>query len=129
MAVLLDTCALLWWLSGERTQLSDKAFSAINTTPANNLLLSSATMHELAIKSARGLLQLPEWRDLQIALDELGLRILPITARRIAFYTQCAQSPHKDPFDRMIAAQALEHSASVITCDNQFAQFNVEVLW
>lgn len=128
MIVLLDTCALLWLLA-DSEQLSPAARQAIESAEIDGLLVSSGTLHEIAIKASKGLLTLPTWTELQQALDQLGARILPVTPRTLFYYAQCAKAEHKDPFDRLIAAQALEHGACVITCDSQFVQFEVPLIW
>lgn len=128
MMLLLDTCALVWWLQDDR-QLSRRARDVIIQAPFGALMISSASLHEMAIKASKGALTLPPARDVQKALEASDIRILPITPRSLERYVECATAEHKDPFDRMIAAQALEHGAAVITCDLQFRQFNVELVW
>lgn len=128
MMLLLDTCALIWWLQDDQ-QLSKRARHSITQAPFGALSISSATLHEMAIKASKGTLTLPPAHDMQKALEASDIRILPITTRSLERYVEFATIEHKDPFDRMIAAQALEHGAAVITCDLQFHQFNVELVW
>lgn len=124
--MILDTCALLWLASGNK-KLSRSALKEINAAAA--VYLSAISGFEIAIKVARGKLRLPhppqEWME-QVA-EHHGLAILPL---ELAVCVTAAQLPpiHPDPCDRFIIATARLHDLTVVTRDEQFAQYGVAVL-
>src|SRR5947209_15871310 len=99
------------------TKLSGPATAAL-TDPANELLLSAATIWELAIKIGQKklTLSLPYRKWMEKAVTDLGLDLLPIT---VEYAERQAALPahHKDPFDRMIIAQALAEGVAVVCSD------------
>jgi PIN domain nuclease of toxin-antitoxin system len=126
--LLVDSHALLWALD-DPTKLSRSATIALQD-PANDLLLSAATVWELAIKIGTGKLTLSlpyrQWMDKAIA--DLQLAILPVTveyAERLIALT----NHHKDPFDRLIIAQALVEGVSIVCADTVFDAYGVSRLW
>jgi PIN domain nuclease of toxin-antitoxin system len=128
MNILLDTHAFLWFIAGS-DELSDKARELIEDEN-NRIFLSAASLWEMAIKVSLGKLTLSEPFETlipeQLALN--GLEILDIT---IAHTTQVANLPfhHRDPFDRLIIAQALEEQLPVISVDNAFDEYGVTRIW
>jgi PIN domain nuclease of toxin-antitoxin system len=128
LRLLLDTHALIWAMD-DTTQLSGPATTALQD-PANDLLLSAATVWELAIKIGQGKLTLSlpyrQWMDKAIA--DLGLGILPIT---VEYAERQAGLPpyHKDPFDRLIIAQALVEGVPVVCADSAFDAYGITRLW
>jgi PIN domain nuclease of toxin-antitoxin system len=98
--------------------------------PSNDLLLSAATVWELAIKIGQGKLTLSlpyrQWMDQVIA--DLELTILPIT---VEYAERQAHLPthHKDPFDRLIIAQALVEGLPVVCADPVFDGYGVSRVW
>ncbi len=128
MNILLDTHAFLWFIAGS-DELSDKARELIEDEN-NRIFLSAASLWEMAIKVSLGKLTLSEPFETlipeQLALN--GLEILDIT---IAHTTQVASLPfhHRDPFDRLIIAQALEEQLPVISVDNAFDEYGVTRIW
>ena len=123
MILLLDAHALLWWL-GADPGLKDDARAAI-ADPANEVLVSVASIWELEIKRAAGKLRPPE--SLLDAVDAEGMLALPITGRDA---TEAAALPmhHRDPFDRMLVAQAMRLDATIVTRDPAFDAYDVDVL-
>ena len=123
MILLLDAHALVWWLDHDTTLLP-AAQSAIRD-PSNDVLVSAATIWELAIKRAAGKIRLPG--DLTDALDRVGISSTPVLA---ADGEAAAALPmhHRDPFDRMVIAQARRIGAVVVTRDEAFARYKVDVL-
>ncbi|HJR24069.1 MAG TPA: type II toxin-antitoxin system VapC family toxin [Acidimicrobiales bacterium] len=122
MNLLLDTHALLWWLAG--VELSDEAAAAIGD-PDNLVAVSAATVWEASIKAALGKLELPE--PIGTAIVEDGLEPLPITlehAERVALLPP----HHRDPFDRMLIAQAQVEGLVIVTRDPGFGAYDVTVL-
>jgi PIN domain nuclease of toxin-antitoxin system len=128
MRLLLDSHALIWYVDQDHL-LTALAHAAI-TDPANDLLLSAATVWELAIKTGQKKLTLSlpyrQWMDKAIA--DLGLSILPVT---VVYAERQANLPphHKDPFDRLIIAQALVEGITVVCADPAFDAYGVTRLW
>lgn len=128
MRLLLDTHTLLWWVADE-ARLSRRALAAI-ATPGNECLVSAATAWELAIKVSLGKLsvdgELPRFLSEQLAVNRF--RALPV---EVAHAVRVAQLPfhHRDPFDRLLAAQALEEGAAVVSADAVFSRYGVKRVW
>ena len=114
MILLLDANALVWWLTADPT-LSDGARSAIRDD-RNDVLVSAATVWELAIKRANRKLRLAE--NLSEAIERAGFKGLRVTS---ADAEAAAALPlhHRDPFDRMVVAHALGLDATVVSRDAQ----------
>lgn len=128
MRVLLDTHALLWWLFDD-LQLSNPAREVIKSID-NQVFASSASAWEIATKHRLG--KLPEAEEASRNLPELlrAARIdaLPITVEH-AIAAGSLASPHRDPFDRMLIAQAMIEKMAIVTSDSEFAQFDVKIIW
>jgi PIN domain nuclease of toxin-antitoxin system len=109
--VLIDAHALLWWMSGSK-ELSAPA-SQVIADPANDALISAAMIWEIEIKRNRGKLRTPPG-----ILDALEARIslLPITGED-AVAAAGLPPHHRDPFDRMLVAQALRLDATIVSRD------------
>ena len=124
--LLLDTCALLWLASGGRA-LSEKARSLIED--AQVLYVSPVTAWEIAVKTAKGKIQLPlsprEWFDAVVRLYDIT--VLKLTADDIL---KSAELPwlHKDPADRFIIATALKNGFMVVTADGNFGKYGVKTV-
>ena len=123
MRLLLDAHALLWWLADDPT-LEAGARSLI-ADPANEVFVSAATVWEIAIKRALGKLDAPP--DLAGALDELGFTATPVTATD-AERAGGLDPHHRDPFDRMLVAQAARLDAAVVTRDPIFARYGTRTV-
>ncbi len=123
MSLLLDTHILLWWLSDD-SLLPTAAREAI-ASPQTEVLISAATAWEIAIKQAAGRLDAPE--DLLEAVEANDFQTLTITA---AHAVDAAALPphHSDPFDRMLIAQARAETLTLISVDNRFPKYDVELL-
>jgi PIN domain nuclease of toxin-antitoxin system len=121
---LADTHALLWWLSDD-PRLSERA-RTVMAAGALAVLFSAASIWEAEIRAAAGKLALPD--ELLTALKADRFVELPITARHAREAARLAPL-HRDPFDRMIVAQARLEGLVVISADSKFADYGVEVLW
>ena len=123
MRLLLDSHAVIWWLMDEG-KLSPETLRTIND-PEHTLFLSAVTAWEIAIKKAAGKLTTPD--DLVEQLRRNAIHELPIT---IEHATAAGQLPlhHKDPFDRMLIAQAMLEDLTLITRDRNIARYAVQVL-
>ena len=128
MNILLDTHAFLWFIAGSN-ELSDKARELVEDEN-NRVFLSAASLWEMAIKVSLEKLTLSEPFETlipeQLAIN--GVEILGIT---VAHTTQVARLPfhHRDPFDRLIIAQALEEQMPVISADATFDKYGVTRIW
>jgi PIN domain nuclease of toxin-antitoxin system len=120
--LLLDTNVLLWWLM-DNPSLSARARQAI--LEADLVYVSPASFWEIEIKKARGNLDAPE-RLADVALAR-GLRPLPIT---IAHAVTAGRLPeiHHDPFDRMLVAQAIDESLTLLTADRVLARYSCRLI-
>ena len=124
MRLLLDTHALLWALA-DSDELSADARAAI-IDPDNQILVSATSAIEIAIKRSLGKLEAPD--NLMEAVEETGL--LPITVD-FATASRLARLPfhHRDPFDRLLIAQALAEDVPIVTRDRAFEPYPVTTLW
>ncbi len=122
--MLVDTHAMLWWLSDDAA-LSHAARAAI-ADPANEPLVSSASVWEIAIKRALGKLTAPD--DLPNQVESAGFSWLPITPTH-AWQVRELPGHHRDPFDRVLVAQAIAEQLPIITGDPRFNDYGVEVCW
>lgn len=127
MTILLDTHVWLWLLM-EPDRLSPAATSLLETT-ANELLLSAASAWEIAIKHAAGKLKLPETpeRYLPDRMQRTNVFPLHITHQHA---TRAGGLPllHRDPFDRLLIAQADLEDLPIMTADPRFAAYGIRVL-
>ena len=124
MRVLLDTHAVLWWLSDDHA-LSEAARAAI-ANPENEPLISVASLWEIAIKRSLGRLETPD--DLPTTIEAEGFAWLAVGTHH-AWNVRALPFHHRDPFDRLLIAQALGDRLPVITTDPHFDAYGVEVLW
>ena len=123
MKLLLDTHTLIWWLANDPT-LSQAAKKVISN-PDNLVFISAGSAWEMAIKKSLGKLDVPD--DLEIQIHNHNFEPLPIT---IAHGLAVEKLPHhhNDPFDRIIIAQAICESMTVITRDKKFSSYNISIL-
>ena len=128
MRLLLDTCAFLWWSLGSARIPGE--VRRLVADPANDAYVSAATAWEIAVKHGLGKLELPappdvfvptrrEWYDFKsLPFDEasaLQLRRLPPL--------------HRDPFDRILICQAIEHGMTLLTPDRLISQYPTRISW
>ena len=128
MRLLLDTHAFLWWVNDSK-DLSGRARSAI-ANQKNECFFSMASAWEIAIKVSIGKLELPYTveRFLPEHLATNAIRELPIEIRHVA---RAGGLPfhHRDPFDRVIAAQALVEKLAIVSADPIFEKYGVKRVW
>jgi PIN domain nuclease of toxin-antitoxin system len=126
--LLLDTHAFLWWFAGDEA-LSRSARSAISDA-ANNIHVSAASAWEIATKHRIG--KLPSAAgivtDMGGALDRQGFVELPITLRH-AQVAGGLPGPHRDPFDRMLIAQAMLDELVLVSNEHGFDAYGIARLW
>lgn len=123
MRLLLDTHAVVWF-TGDPDLLDQRAREAI--VDAETVVVSTASILEIATKAAIGKLQLPS-DDLVGELAEWGFDVVPITPQH-ALRSGELPLHHRDPFDRLLVAQAQLDGLTIVTRDPQIALYQVAVL-
>lgn len=129
MKVLLDTVVLLWFAFDNREKFTPHALEIL-TKSESLLLLSAASTWEISIKFSLKKLQLsisPEQLISEATL-KMNLNNLPITNQH-ALATSQLPFHHKDPFDRLLIAQAQVENIPILTPDTSFSKYPVEVIW
>jgi PIN domain nuclease of toxin-antitoxin system len=122
--LLLDTHAVLWWLADD-TRIGDEVTRHL-TDDTNQLLLSAVVVWEVATKRSLGKLDAPE--DLAPTLLDAGAQPLPVTIDHAAALEKLPWH-HRDPFDRLLIAQALTEDAAIVSRDEPLSEYGVTVLW
>jgi PIN domain nuclease of toxin-antitoxin system len=126
LKLLLDTHAVYWFLTGD-DRLSARARKAI-ADPGNDAFASAASAYELSLKARRGRLDAVVVKELPAMLRAARLAVLPVTVEH-ALEAGGLPEPHRDPWDRILMAQARIESARVVTIDAVFADYGVPSLW
>ncbi len=123
MRLLLDTHILLWWME-DTPNLPVEARRVI-ANPDMEVLVSAASAWEMAVKRSAGRLDAPE--NLELELARFGFEPLAIT---FAHAQSAGSLPphHRDPFDRMLIAQARLESLTIVTVDRAFTRYDVDLL-
>ncbi len=121
MNLLLDTHVLIWWDEGRR--LATEARRAI--ADADGVYVSAASAWEVAIKTGLG--RLRPARTVEQAVEESGFLELPVTFRH-AQRVGSLPPHHRDPFDRLLIAQAEVEELTLVTRDGVFARYGVGVI-
>jgi PIN domain nuclease of toxin-antitoxin system len=126
--LLLDTHALFWWLIDE-TRLSPQAVDAIRAKD-NEVFVSVASAWEMAIKVGSG-----KWPEARALLDDFeglvsaeNFRLLPMSVAHVRD-AGLMQSPHRDPFDRLLAAQSMREGLMIVTADAALRALGAPSLW
>lgn len=128
MKYLLDTHALLWWLDGDKQLSSDARDIIVNSD--NDIYVSAASAREIATKFAKG--RLPNAQlilpDFVGVTEQEGFVELPINS---AHMVRSAMLPgeHRDPFDRILAAQAIIENMALISLDEKIPSLGVLTRW
>jgi PIN domain nuclease of toxin-antitoxin system len=128
LSYLLDTHALLWWLFDDRS-LSRKV-RALLKNPGNRVLVSSASAWEIATKHRLGRLAsaAPLIHDFSTWMLKAGFTELPVSSAH-ALQAGAWNVDHRDPFDRMLAAQSRQEQLRLITRDPAFDDFGIDTVW
>jgi PIN domain nuclease of toxin-antitoxin system len=123
---LLDTHTFLWWVS-DSPKLPRRARKVI---AESRCFLSVASCWEMAIKASLGKLETPRplERFLQQQIEVNGFELLPIALEHAAAVRELPFH-HRDPFDRLIAAQAREEEMPLVTVDPTFTKYGVKRIW
>ncbi|MEG4149107.1 type II toxin-antitoxin system VapC family toxin [Microcoleus sp. Pol12B5] len=127
MNILLDTHTFLWYLEDSK-QLSSQAAEIIEDR-SNTLCLSIASLWEISIKLGLGKLSLQNsFSELEEVLQQLKIEVLPITFSDTECYLNLPLH-HRDPFDRILVAQAINHSLVLVSRDVAFDAYDLQRLW
>jgi PIN domain nuclease of toxin-antitoxin system len=126
MKLLLDTCALIWLLTGER-RLPDGVLVALGRA---DVFLSAASAWEIAIKHAKGTLRFsgPPDRIVPAARERYGFQSLPVDEAS-ALHVVKLPPLHHDPFDRILVTQAIVHGLTIVTPDPLVTQYPARTMW
>jgi PIN domain nuclease of toxin-antitoxin system len=128
MRGLIDTNTFLWFISGD-SRLSHTAKTLISEID-NEILLSIASLWEIAIKMSIGKLELSlSYEDLLSAqIEDNEIKLLPIEKNHLK---ELARLPfyHRDPFDRLIISQGIAENLPILTCDRLFNDYPIDKLW
>ncbi|MBI4697885.1 MAG: type II toxin-antitoxin system VapC family toxin [Nitrospirae bacterium] len=128
MKALLDTHTFLWWIT-DNHMLSERARNFISDG-RNELFLSSASAWEIAVKAQLGLIEIPDKPEIFIS-DQISANAIQSLPIQIAHALHVYNLPfhHRDPFDRMLIAQAQLEGLPILTNDSQISLYTVKVIW
>ena len=127
MRALLDTHVFLWAI-GEPEKLSKRAARVIEDE-ANELLLSAASLWEIALKTQAGKLQVPQGRGfLAEHMARLGVESLPVEAGHVLALLSLPPH-HRDPFGRLLVAQCQVENLTILTADAAIRRYAVQAIW
>lgn len=128
MRVLLDTHAFLWWI-GDDPRLSERAREVLSDGD-NDLVFSAASGWEIAIKARLGRLHVPGDLNTYLVrqLTENYTSVLPVHLSH-ALRVHALPEHHRDPFDRLLVAQAIVEEIPLLSADPRIARYPVEVVW
>lgn len=130
MRLLLDTCTFLWMIWEEPVIRPD--MRAILSNPENLLYLSPISLWEATSKYRLGKLELrappPAWRHFVTQRDAHDILPLALDEASIA-HVEHLPFLHKDPFDRLLICQAIEHGLAIVTPDDHIRQYPIKTLW
>jgi PIN domain nuclease of toxin-antitoxin system len=127
MRLLLDTHALVWWFN-EPDKLSSKASSILRSS-GNSIFVSAAVAWELAIKVNLGKIDaLPLITDLAVHIAEEGFAELPVGIDQ-AVRAGLLPRHHRDPFDRLLVAQAQDMNLPILSADRVLDRYDIKRIW
>ena len=129
MKALLDTHAFLWWTASRGARVSGIARELIEDAD-NEIMLSVASVWEIAIKVGSGRLELPGPIDDYVP-DRLKRHGFSVLSLDVPHALHAARLPpiHRDPFDRLLVAQAQVEGIPIVTSDPAIAQYDIETIW
>ncbi|HSA87577.1 MAG TPA: type II toxin-antitoxin system VapC family toxin [Nitrospira sp.] len=128
MKLLLDTCTFLWLITDDPA-LSDKARDLF-IDPVNEAYLSSVSVWEIVVKFSLNKLPLPQApeRFIPEQREQHGISPLPLEEQAV-FYLSRLSALHRDPFDRVLICQAIQHELTLLTPDPLITQYAVKTAW
>lgn len=125
MNLLLDTHLVLWWMGGEPSRISEKGLAALGSEGVEPIV-SAVTIWEAAIKRGLGKLDAPS--DLLRQIEGAGVELLPVMPRH-ADLVASLPDHHRDPFDRLLVAQAMSEGLPLVSDDESLRRYEIEVIW
>ena len=126
MKIILDTHTFLWFIN-DSPELSNSAAELIESDV--DLWISIASLWEIAIKLSIGKLSLrSNYESIETSLEPAGIELLPIS---FANTVRVMNLPlhHRDPFDRILIAQAIDLFLTLVSCDAAFAAYPIQIKW
>jgi len=128
MNLLLDTAVFLWLIAGDE-RLTEPARSAV-LDPERRVWLSVVSLWEIGVKQKTGRLALPRaaWSYVTTAREQHGIESLALTEPAVGHLAKLPEV-HRDPFDRMLVCQAIEHDLLLVTNDPVVHEYPVKTLW
>jgi len=128
LRILLDTCTFLWLITDDMA-LSASARNAF-ADPDNDVYLSAVSVWEIAVKHSLGKLTLPTSPDrfIPIQRERHGITSLPFEEQAILYLSKLPLL-HRDPFDRVLVCQAIQHELTLLTPDPLITQYAVRTAW
>jgi len=127
MRILLDTHIFLWYISGDK-RIPNLMLQRIRQ-PSNEVYLSVVSLWEVIIKYQLGKIPLPQSPEVYLPLQRQRHRISSPDVDEAAVKQLIKLSPiHRDPFDRLLICQAIEHQMTVATVDNQIQAYPVSTI-
>lgn len=129
MRVLLDTHTFLWWAGDRVARLTPLAVEVIED-PSTEVYVSAVTAMEVASKAARGRLELPTQAETYVP-DRMARHRFVSLSIDVSHALRAGSLPdiHRDPWDRLLVAQAQIESMPIVTADPVVAQYDVVVIW
>lgn len=124
--LLLDTHTFIWYSEND-PKLPESI--KINIENADRVYISIASLWEIAIKLSIGKLSLrSNYESIETSLEPAGISLLPIS---FADTVRVMNLPlhHRDPFDRILIAQSINHSLTLVSCDAAFAAYSIQIKW
>lgn len=131
MSLLLDTCAFIWWMTDDPSL--GRASAAAIRNPRQTCCLSAVSIWEMLVKQAAGKLHIDASKqptfDYLIALcAENRIDVVPVTACDVR-HVSTLPNIHRDPFDRLLICQAIEHGYTLVTPDPNIRRYPIKTLW
>lgn len=127
MAILIDTHTFLWFIN-DGSNLSSSARNLVESEPY--VFLSIASLWEISIKLSIGKLSLPKQFS-QFITEQLSLNQITVLPIKVIHLEAVSSLPlhHRDPFDRLLIAQAIVEQISIVSADRMFDHYDVKRLW
>lgn len=130
MRLLLDTCTFLWLIWDERPLHA--AARQLFTDPDNTVYLSAVSIWEASSKHALGKLQVqasePAWQHFTQQRERHEIEPLPLNEAGVR-HVSTLPLIHRDPFDRLLICQAIEHGLTIITPDSEIRRYPIKTFW
>ena len=127
MNLLIDAHALVWFLNGDK-RLPESVRDAIEDTE-NGRFVSIATIWEIAIKTSLGKFHYPGgFKNFLELVDENSFDLLPVSTEHTLLVSSL-EFIHRDPFDRLLVAQAMINKLTIVTKDTKIKKNNINTLW